>query len=406
MMNTPIHASARSDVHSSSSSASSSSSNSTGIIANGHLALHAAATTTATMATSSPSSCQPQQRVPSLPPSAPAASPTAPSSSPQLCPYVYKNTLRRKTKHNSTNSNSKKRVTFATEAIAHRHPLSLEEANSCWYTRTELAAFKFDRKETVRALKKVNFDASRIDLHQYCLRGYEAYSSIAFNKFLQKQRLLVTQSTMMEQERQRQLFVHMILADQQQPYQDIQQIERTLPYVIIDVERLRHVSLGCTEWAKQRAVEMALQDALELGYPAMTSIVLDSDDEEEEEDQAAWHDARHEDSEEDSNDDTEEEDDQFDDGSYSQYYSVHSRSQHSSHHRRVTPQQPNVAISSSSSSYNKNNSNNTSGSGSSNYDDEEPSLMSSNCSTSTHSSSRSFKSNMSNLSIPSSSYNV
>ena len=104
--------------------------------------------------------------------------------------------------------------------------------------------FKTDRKVIVRALKKVNFDLSRIDRDEYCLRGLEPYLSISFNKRMQHKRTQVMHNVMTEQARQRSMRQN-------------------------DVERLRGVCCCATEWARERAHELGINDARELGSPTV-----------------------------------------------------------------------------------------------------------------------------------------
>lgn len=56
----------------------------------------------------------------------------------------------------------------------------LQRAKHCWFSRGELKKIKSERKEIVRTLRKVNFDANSIDQSLYELRGLEAYLSVGF----------------------------------------------------------------------------------------------------------------------------------------------------------------------------------------------------------------------------------
>jgi hypothetical protein len=107
-----------------------------------------------------------------------------------------------------------------------------------------LAIFKTDRKLIVKALKKVNFDLSRIDRNEYCLRGLEPYLSISFNKRMQQKRAQVIHNVMKEQARQRSRRQN-------------------------DVEGLRGICCYATEWARERAHELGINDARELGFPVV-----------------------------------------------------------------------------------------------------------------------------------------
>jgi hypothetical protein len=55
----------------------------------------------------------------------------------------------------------------------------LDRARRCWYSREELKMIKNERKEIVRALKKVNFDVRCIDTSMHELRGFECYLSVS-----------------------------------------------------------------------------------------------------------------------------------------------------------------------------------------------------------------------------------
>lgn len=114
--------------------------------------------------------------------------------------------------------------------------------------------FKKERKDIVRALKRVNFDLSKFDCSATCLRGLEAYSSIRFNKLMQHKRDQVVKTVLAEQARQR-------------------------GFAMFDASSMREVCVQASEWARGRALELGLEDAKELGLLAVSSTPLSSSEE-------------------------------------------------------------------------------------------------------------------------------
>jgi hypothetical protein len=132
------------------------------------------------------------------------------------------------------------RVGFSSQVMEFHNPRDLEEIETSWYSKDERAVFKEERKTIIRALKKVNFDLSRIDQTVYQLRGLEAYLSLSFNKLMLRKRTEVIKSVMAEQARQRSQGIR-------------------------DSEALRDVSCGPTEWASGKGLELGHKDAQDAG---------------------------------------------------------------------------------------------------------------------------------------------
>ena len=133
---------------------------------------------------------QPQQVVEQAPPVPPQPQPQQPETDALLRSPLY---------------GSGSGVTFAEEALLYSSNRTPEEVQHvCWYNRTELGAFKHERKEVVKALKRSNFDLGAVEqTGLYCLRGYEPYFSLEVNKAMKYQRTLVLSMVLQEQERQR-----------------------------------------------------------------------------------------------------------------------------------------------------------------------------------------------------------
>jgi len=116
----------------------------------------------------------------------------------------------------------------------------LHRALHCWYSREELKLIKNERKQIVRALKKVKYDIGLIDTSIHELRGLEAYFSPRITMATQRKRKETLESVLGEQQRQRQSAGG-----------------------ICNVERLKLVSLKASEWFRNRALEIAQKDAKE-----------------------------------------------------------------------------------------------------------------------------------------------
>ena len=143
-----------------------------------------------------------------------------------------------RTKRRRVMSQNNKRVVvrFHEQVLAYGNPRDLEEVIDSWYSKDQLATFKADRKEVVRALKDVNFDLSKIDTTKHQLRGLEAYLSVSFNKLLQRKRREASRKVLEVQHHQR-------------------------SHNVWDDEILRSVSCHATEWARLRGISMGQQDA-------------------------------------------------------------------------------------------------------------------------------------------------
>lgn len=96
--------------------------------------------------------------------------------------------------------------------------------------------FKQDRKALVKVLKRVEFDLSKVDTTVHCLRGYEAYFSIQTNKEYKYKRQMVWKAVLQEQARQRYIGKH-------------------------DAMMMQLVSSHATQWARDTATELGMQDA-------------------------------------------------------------------------------------------------------------------------------------------------
>mmetsp|Transcript_12132 Transcript_12132/g.25041 ORF Transcript_12132/g.25041 Transcript_12132/m.25041 type:complete len:511 (-) Transcript_12132:1733-3265(-) len=116
----------------------------------------------------------------------------------------------------------------------------LQRAIYCWYSRGELTRIKSERKEIVRALRRVNFDVGSIDQSMYELRGLEAYLSPDAIRTTLKKRRETLERVFTEQGRQRQS-------------EDGRR----------DPESIQMASSKGSEWFRTRAREVAERDANE-----------------------------------------------------------------------------------------------------------------------------------------------
>mmetsp|Transcript_2163 Transcript_2163/g.4735 ORF Transcript_2163/g.4735 Transcript_2163/m.4735 type:complete len:238 (-) Transcript_2163:127-840(-) len=130
-----------------------------------------------------------------------------------------------------------KRVSFAEECLLYRSNRTTEDVQRMWYNKDELAAFKGERREMIRLLKKFKFDLGKIDQEKICLRGYEPYFSPAMNKATKYARELVSTLVFVEQRRQRDVG-------------------------ILDPEFLRERSCQASKWARDTGLELGNTDAL------------------------------------------------------------------------------------------------------------------------------------------------
>lgn len=129
-----------------------------------------------------------------------------------------------------------RRVSFASEALVYSSDRTLQEVEQSWYNREEVAVFKNERREIIRALKSVNFCLDLVDPARYCLRGFEAYFSVEFNKAIKFVRETVLTSVFSEQARQRTLRIQ-------------------------DDEALRMACHSASHWAMCHAIDVGKNDA-------------------------------------------------------------------------------------------------------------------------------------------------
>jgi hypothetical protein len=131
------------------------------------------------------------------------------------------------------------RVSFAEDAFLYPSDWTIEDLQQSWYTKNDLASFKKDRKDVVRALKRVNFDTAAVNKQKYCLRGYEPYFSMEMNKAVKYARELLYSMVFSEQKRQKMLNTH-------------------------EPETIRDCSCNASEWARRNSLELGVLDSLEV----------------------------------------------------------------------------------------------------------------------------------------------
>ena len=140
----------------------------------------------------------------------------------------------------------KLRVEFASHVLIHFSPNNLEDIETCWYTKDDLADFRNERKAIVKALHTAKFDLNQIDSSRYNLRGLEPYFSPHINKMMQRRRINLVKSVLAEQARQKQ-------------------------QGIVDTEAISKISCAQTEWARDRGQELGFNDALEVDQSFLTA---------------------------------------------------------------------------------------------------------------------------------------
>jgi hypothetical protein len=118
-------------------------------------------------------------------------------------------------------------------------------ASSYWYNRADLEVFKNDRKNTVKALKRNNFDLYIVECQGFILRGFECYFSMEINKAFKYTRCLVVSLVKTEQDRQR------------------HECRYNEP------ELIRESSMCASEWARDNALQLGVKD-LEEVWPVDT----------------------------------------------------------------------------------------------------------------------------------------
>ena len=143
------------------------------------------------------------------------------------------------------------RTRFTTMLSVYSNDIDVDTTSEdCWYTKEDLAAFKAERKGIVKRLKRVDWDASRIDQTKYELRGLEAYSSVEFNALMQTKRKEVIDGVLREQQ--------------------LQDLLGTP-----DVDRIRAASAAASAWARSRAIDLGNSDAMHVGCVPSPSQLMD-----------------------------------------------------------------------------------------------------------------------------------
>lgn len=130
-------------------------------------------------------------------------------------------------------------IGFASHVLVHFSPFDWEDIETSWYTKSDLADFRKERKAIVKALRSAKFDLNLIDPSTYDLRGLEPYFSPNINKMMQTRRMKLLKSVLAEQRRQKE-------------------------EGITDPESIRNISCSETEWARERGKELGNNDAQEM----------------------------------------------------------------------------------------------------------------------------------------------
>jgi hypothetical protein len=162
----------------------------------------------------------------------------------------------------------------------------IRRARHLWYSKEELKKIKSQRKEIVRALKKVKFDVRAIDKSVYELRGLEAYLSVRYHlstattiqrfvfqfsrSFARIPSLIQTQPQIIgTTQRKRREALELVLNEQLR--------QRKSPSGKRNVQRLQLVSFRASEWFRTRALEFAERDASEarhlLNHPEVIRLM-------------------------------------------------------------------------------------------------------------------------------------
>lgn len=158
---------------------------------------------------------------------------------------------------NTSRNRCRRKVGFAEDALLYScDRTSYEEVIHTWYNRDELAAFKSDRKDVVKLLKKHNFNLNSVMKSpsigkKYCLRGYEAYFSVDKNKELRKNRERVISSVMSEQNRQKQRLPSTMISQNKLAY-------------LLDHNSIAKHSWDASQWARETANTLGRQDEEEV----------------------------------------------------------------------------------------------------------------------------------------------
>eukprot|EP00751_Fragilariopsis_kerguelensis_P045383 CAMPEP_0170980646 /NCGR_PEP_ID=MMETSP0736-20130129/2569_1 /TAXON_ID=186038 /ORGANISM="Fragilariopsis kerguelensis, Strain L26-C5" /LENGTH=355 /DNA_ID=CAMNT_0011403547 /DNA_START=426 /DNA_END=1493 /DNA_ORIENTATION=+ len=136
-------------------------------------------------------------------------------------------------------------------------------ARRCWYSKAELRIMKDERKSTIRMLKKLDFVADSIDQSIYTLRGLEPYHSLAINETIHKKRKEVWESVRDEQCRQESLSSSNDNLGSRNSNRNSNRACGNYYHTKRNVDSLRIISMKATEWARNRAFEIAKSDASE-----------------------------------------------------------------------------------------------------------------------------------------------
>jgi hypothetical protein len=147
-----------------------------------------------------------------------------------------------------------KHVDLASHVLIHFSPYDLEELEGSWYTTTDFAQFRKERKATVKALQNANFDLGRIDPSKHNLRGLEAYFSVSFFKKTKRKRAGVVKRVLAEQQHLREEIIN---ADSMVSCSKSENLREW----IIDAESIRKVSCSESEWARDKGLKLGRDDA-------------------------------------------------------------------------------------------------------------------------------------------------
>lgn len=131
-----------------------------------------------------------------------------------------------------------KRVSFAEDALLYSGNVTEEEVKRSWYSQKEFVNIKQGRRDTIGLMKDNDFDIDRLESEGYCLRGFEPYFSPEINRAMKFARVRAYQNVLEEQERQRVVGVY-------------------------SPEAIREQSCEITGWARETALRLAANDALE-----------------------------------------------------------------------------------------------------------------------------------------------
>jgi hypothetical protein len=162
----------------------------------------------------------------------------------------------------------RKSVAFSEEVWLYRCDKTEEEVQQSWYNREEISAFKNERRLVIQTLRAVDFRLELIDESACCLRGYEAYFSIEYNKATKFVREAALRAVLAEQHRQRTSSLAGTAAPLSSPsgYLPPHPSEGTeagtaAAYEVDASEALRLACRETSEWALRNAAELGANDA-------------------------------------------------------------------------------------------------------------------------------------------------